>query len=169
MQNGGVVVLNADMTYLQTVSWQDAIVMMLKGIAEPVTQSARVIRSVSIEMVVPKVIKLVRYVKKQYNKLVTFKKRRVFQRDRYVCQYCGAVLDYREATLDHVVPRAKKGRSSYENCVTACKSCNTRKGGRTPAEAKMHLARQPKTPSVAEIHQAAAEECKVYELIGGMG
>lgn len=126
-----VIVLNADLTYHQTVHWQDAVCMMLKGVAEPLVQGTRVIRSVSIEVIVPKVLRLVKYIRVGRKTIMPFKKSVVYLRDDYVCQYCGRKLDRGECTLDHVIPKVRGGKSSYVNCVTACKSCNTKKGDKT--------------------------------------
>jgi hypothetical protein len=68
-------------------------------------------------------------------------RREIFSRDRYLCQYCGKQT--RDLTLDHVLPRHRGGRHEWENLVSACKTCNHRKAGRTPHEANMRLAREP--------------------------
>jgi 5-methylcytosine-specific restriction endonuclease McrA len=78
---------------------------------------------------------------------VTFSRRNVFKRDRYVCQYCGCQPGTDELTIDHVVPRSQGGVSSWTNCVLACIACNKRKADRTPREASMTLRRQPVRPT----------------------
>ena len=70
----------------------------------------------------------------------------IFWRDRYTCQYCARTLPKAELNLDHVTPRVQAGGSTWENLVTACRRCNTEKGGRTPAEAGMALLRHPYRP-----------------------
>jgi 5-methylcytosine-specific restriction endonuclease McrA len=70
-----------------------------------------------------------------------------FARDNHSCQYCGEGFSTNELTFDHVVPVAQGGRKDWENIVTCCVTCNRRKGGRTPAEAGMHLVRWPKRPA----------------------
>jgi 5-methylcytosine-specific restriction endonuclease McrA len=65
-------------------------------------------------------------------------------RDRNTCQFCGAVFPSSELTLDHVVPRSRGGRSSWENLVACCYRCNNSKGDRTPEEAGLKLARRPR-------------------------
>ena len=67
------------------------------------------------------------------------KRLRIFVRDRFRCQYCGQKRAPGELTLDHITPRSREGRSTPENLVTACVACNTRKGSRTPEEARMPL------------------------------
>ena len=65
-----------------------------------------------------------------------------------ICQRFEAVdsatLPSAELTLDHVIPRARSGESAWENLVACCHGCNNKKGSRTPEEAGMKLARQPK-------------------------
>jgi 5-methylcytosine-specific restriction endonuclease McrA len=77
---------------------------------------------------------------------VTFSRRNVFNRDRFTCQYCGKQPGSDELTIDHVVPRAQGGESTWTNCVLACWECNTRKADRTPKQAKMRLRKEPARP-----------------------
>ena len=91
----------------------------------------------------PSIIRLYRYVNLPY-KGVMLSRQNIFKRDGGKCQYCGVTTDL---TLDHVIPRSKGGRSTWDNLVTACKSCNSKKGDYTPEEAGMPLARQPFKPS----------------------
>lgn len=74
-------------------------------------------------------------------------RRNIFVRDTFTCQYCGARPGARELNLDHVVPRSRGGRSSWENLVTSCRQCNLGKGDATPDEAGMPLRSTPKRPS----------------------
>jgi 5-methylcytosine-specific restriction endonuclease McrA len=75
---------------------------------------------------------------------VKLSRREVFARDRHTCQYCGRQTH--DLTLDHVMPRHRGGGHSWENLVTACKSCNHRKGGKTLDEARLRLHRDPYEP-----------------------
>src|SRR6187551_923320 len=74
----------------------------------------------------------------------------VFLRDQFECQYCG---DPKDLTFDHVIPRSKGGRTTWENVVTACSPCNLNKGGRMPNQAKMHPRIRPHQPSVNELRE----------------
>ena len=94
---------------------------------------------------VPEVVTLTNYDRVPAN-AVTFSRRNVFKRDRFTCQYCGLQPGSEDLTIDHVVPRAQGGVSSWENCVLACLECNTRKADRTPEQAKMTLHKQPHRP-----------------------
>lgn len=78
---------------------------------------------------------------------VTFSRRNVFKRDRFTCQYCNKQPGSDELTIDHVVPRAQGGESTWTNCVLACWECNARKADRTPKQAKMRLLKEPARPA----------------------
>lgn len=78
---------------------------------------------------------------------VRFSRRNIMLRDKYQCQYCAESLRSEELNLDHVVPRVAGGHTTWENIVTSCHVCNRRKGGRTPAQARMHLIRRPFRPT----------------------
>ena len=78
---------------------------------------------------------------------VRFSRHNIFLRDGSACQYCGSRRQRSELNLDHVVPRAAGGLTSWENVVCACLDCNRLKGGRTPEQAGMALRRRPRRPS----------------------
>lgn len=96
-------------------------------------------------ILVPRVIRLVAY-DKVPRRDVRFSRRNVLARDEHRCQYCGRRFSLSQLSLDHVVPRSRGGRSTWTNVVAACTPCNTRKGGRLPAEASMNLRRLPQPP-----------------------
>jgi 5-methylcytosine-specific restriction endonuclease McrA len=75
-----------------------------------------------------------------------FTRANLLRRDEHRCQYCGQRPPHSQLTVDHVVPRARGGRTSWENCVAACARCNARKGDRTPGSAGMRLLRAPRAP-----------------------
>jgi 5-methylcytosine-specific restriction endonuclease McrA len=77
---------------------------------------------------------------------VRFSRTNIYARDRNTCQYCGRNHARSQLNLDHVVPRAQGGRSTWENVVCSCVECNRRKGGRTPKQAAMRLIRTPVKP-----------------------
>lgn len=70
----------------------------------------------------------------------------IFERDDHTCQYCGRSFPEGELTIDHVIPRERGGRNTWENLVTACKQCNSAKANRLPHEAGMRLTRKPRRP-----------------------
>lgn len=84
------------------------------------------------------------------NRVPNLTNRALFRRDHNVCAYCGTEFKAVELTCDHVTPRSIGGENRWTNTVTACGSCNRRKGARTPEEANMHLMYVPYTPDRAE-------------------
>lgn len=145
-------VLNADyrpLSYhpLSLWPWQEAVKAVFLDRVNIVANYERCVSSPSFEMAVPSVVSLKDYVRPA--RVPAFTRFNVFLRDQFSCQYCGSTEDL---TFDHVVPRARGGRTSWENVTTACAPCNLRKGGRMPAEAGMIPKITPHRPSVAELH-----------------
>lgn len=103
------------------------------------------IRTQRLQLRVPEVVTLTRYDRVPRN-VVTFSRRNVFKRDHFACQYCGRQPGSSELTIDHVVPRAQGGETTWDNCVLACVKCNHTKADRTPAQAGMKLLSKPKRP-----------------------
>ncbi len=75
---------------------------------------------------------------------------KLFVRDRCVCAYCGGTFHIDDLTREHIVPVSRGGSDSWMNCITACRSCNGRKGNRLPEEARMGLLYLPYVPSLHE-------------------
>lgn len=94
---------------------------------------------------IPRVIALTLY-DRMPRRMVRFSRSNIFSRDSYTCQYCGRRPPRAELNLDHVVPRMQAGRTSWENVVCCCVSCNRMKGGRTPEQAGLRLRRKPVRP-----------------------
>lgn len=118
--------------------------------------TAEKIRSVSRALCKPEIIVLSlfdRLPKKQ----VKFTRENVYRRDEFLCQYCGRRFEPKDLNLDHVVPRDKGGKTSWENVVCSCIPCNTRKANKLPAEANMFPRRQPKPPSWRPLFSAASK------------
>ena len=103
------------------------------------------IRCVQFELAVPRVVRLLTY-DRLPRKIVKFNRRNLYARDRNRCQYCGKSFPTSELSLDHVVPRSQGGGTSWTNIVCCCVACNVRKGGRTPAQARMRLITRPVKP-----------------------
>jgi 5-methylcytosine-specific restriction endonuclease McrA len=139
--NGRVLLLNFSYEPLGTVGVARAMCLHLRGVVfVEEFDGARVLRSPREEFPVPSVVRLRRYVDvRRRRQTAGMKRLRIFVRDRFRCQYCGERRAAAELTLDHITPRSREGRSTPENLVTACVACNTRKGNRTPEEARMPL------------------------------
>lgn len=105
------------------------------------------IKSINFSMKMPAVVRLLKHIHRKPGK-IRFSKRAIFIRDQAKCQYCGKKQTFDEATYDHVTAKSKGGRASFTNMVTACRSCNTKKGNRSPEEAGMKLLKQPTQPDI---------------------
>lgn len=103
------------------------------------------VRTVRLQIAVPKIIRLFGY-DRLPRQAVKLNRRNIYARDLSHCQYCGKRFSTQELSLDHIVPRAMGGKSTWENMVCCCVHCNTRKGGRTPVQAHMTLIRKPVRP-----------------------
>jgi len=140
-----VLLLNSSYEPLKIISWQRAVTMVFLGKVEIVDEYDDEIRSVSIAIKAPAVVRLLRFVRIG-RKSPPLCRTNVLARDKFECQYCSLVLTSREATLDHVLPRSQGGRTTWDNVVCCCSNCNRRKGGRTPREARMALRCRPVKP-----------------------
>ena len=110
------------------------------------------IKTVSLEIRVPKIIRLVVY-DKLPKATIKFNRKNIFARDNNKCQYCGKKFPTSELSLDHVIPKTQGGTSNWKNIVCACTNCNKHKGGRRPAEAGMKLICEPVKPRHCPIIQ----------------
>ena len=168
MINSPVLVLNQNYQPLNICKIRRALVLLLQGKAEIIENGSGMIHTVNCSLPLPSVIRLDYIIKRppHQKRLVRLE---VFNRDKYTCQYCGK--ETRDLTLDHVIPRHRRGEHSWENVVSACPACNRRKAGRTPAEAGMKLIRQPHAPqpssfSVPYYYLHTHEEWRKF-LLGG--
>jgi 5-methylcytosine-specific restriction endonuclease McrA len=144
--SGRVLVLNASFEPINVCTVRRAAVLILKNRAEILEQGDWALHAESVTLARPVVIRLLAYVRiprDAHRRKIT--RRAVFARDRWTCQYCGH--ERGNLTVDHVVPRSKGGRSTWDNIVACCAPCNRRKGDRLPRQANMVPARKPKAPS----------------------
>ena len=135
-------VLNATYEPLSVVPARRAACLVLAEKAELVEHDGTVLRSESLVLRNPLVIRLRYVVKVPYHRRTALSRHAVFVRDEHRCQYCGAHAD----SIDHVMPRSRGGRNEWENVAAACRPCNLHKRDRTPDEANMRLARIPRAP-----------------------
>jgi len=138
-----VLVLNATYEPINVTAVRRAMVLLLKGVAQAEEMHNAEVHSAANAHKVPSVIRLLayRHIPQQSRAL---SRKNILLRDRNTCQFCGRVFPSSELTLDHVVPRSRGGRSSWENLVACCYRCNNSKGDRTPEEAGIKLARKPR-------------------------
>jgi 5-methylcytosine-specific restriction endonuclease McrA len=155
-ENCPALVLNADfrpLSYfpLSLWPWQEAVKAVFLDRVNIISEYDRVVRSPSFEMRLPSVISLKEYV--ETSRRPAFTRFNVFLRDRFACQYCGEARPAHELTFDHVIPRSRGGRTQWANVVTACQTCNLKKGNRLPAQAAMHPRRNPHQPTSYELQE----------------
>jgi 5-methylcytosine-specific restriction endonuclease McrA len=111
----------------------------------PPSAGSRLIHTVNQSVRVPSVL-LLRNYDRMLLREMKFNRQNLFERDGYRCQYCGNSFVAKKLNMDHVVPRDRGGKTSWENVVTSCIRCNSRKGNRDPGEADMLLLREPVRP-----------------------
>jgi 5-methylcytosine-specific restriction endonuclease McrA len=158
----GVLVLNRNYQPVNITTVRRAFVLLYQGIAQAIDREMRVfdfdswaelsaeleedvIHTVSRTIRAPRVIVLQVYDRFPRAR-VRFSRQNIYLRDGLTCQYCQQRLPRSELNLDHVIPRSRGGRTTWENVVCSCIACNVRKGGRTPQEAGMRLMKTPTRP-----------------------
>jgi 5-methylcytosine-specific restriction endonuclease McrA len=137
-------VLNQNYEPLNICTLRRAVALVYDGKAEVLEAYGGYLSSPTYTLPCPSVIRLIHSIRRPRPR-VKLTRREVFIRDNFACQYCGR-RDI-ELTIDHVIPRSRGGGHSWDNLVSACKVCNHRKGGKSPAEARMKLRRDPMEPS----------------------
>ena len=148
-----VLILNQDAQPLSVVPfsvvpWQTAIRLAYQDKVRVVHEYADwEVRSPSTTLKVPSVVMTTEYIK--WNRLIKYSRGNILLRDNYTCQYCGldCVNQTYELTLDHVVPRAHGGKTNWTNIVSACKTCNHKKGDNKKIVPK----KMPTKPSYYEL------------------
>jgi DNA-directed RNA polymerase subunit RPC12/RpoP len=144
-----VLVLNASYEPIHFTNWKRAIILLLKEKAQVVSKS---------------VIRLLKYVHIPIAKIVYERppKSLIYKRDNNKCQYCGAT---KALTIDHVIPKSKGGKDTWDNLVVACSSCNSKKGDTFLEDTNMKLTRKPKAPinkSMIQLVNASNAEWQEY-------
>ena len=161
------IVLNGDFTFLNTVSWRRGLRLWLTGKSEVLKYADKVIRCADgSELQIPLVVRLIKVIRMIYRNRVPYSKRNIMVRDGHKCVYCGAT---ESLTIDHMVPSSRGGKTSFENCVTACQPCNNRKGSRTTAESKMYPSKRPYAPTISEFFRIKMQSLGVDECLKEWG
>lgn len=110
-------------------------------------QGEDVVRTIKFSIQIPRIVVLT-YFDRLPKKEVKLTRHNIFERDQYICQYCGNKFDRDELNLDHIIPRDRGGTTTWENIVCSCVYCNTSKSNRLPQEAGMRLIKKPKRPRI---------------------
>jgi len=154
--NYPALVLNADFSPvrihpLSTWGFERVLRAVLRDRVVVLEEHDAELRSANLTYRPPSVIALRRYVRPQ--SVVPFNRMNIFLRDGFRCQYCGDQFDSRDLTFDHVIPRSRGGGTNFENIVSACAPCNSRKGSET-----MRPLRPPRTPSPRELARSVPQD-----------
>src|SRR5215510_1070989 len=144
VQSRRVLKLNASYEPLGLIGVPRALSLVARAAVDVVELDGdRVLRSPRFTWPVPSVVRLKVYIDVRKYERKGNLRARIFIRDGYRCQYCGAVNEPAELTIDHIIPRSRGGTNDALNLCAACIPCNNRKGNRTPAEARMPLVSNP--------------------------
>lgn len=144
-----VVLLNADYSFLNVVSWKKAMILLAKGKVECIKYSKKVIKDAYGRIIkVPAVMRLIKLIRTLYRTKVPYSKKNVMVRDGFKCAYCGK--EGKRLTIDHIIPKVKGGKSTFENTVTSCKPCNNKKGHKTCREVNMFPRVKAYQPTISQ-------------------
>ncbi len=179
MLSSNVLVLNRNYIPIDTTSVRRAFILLYQEVAKVVDEQYQTFdfpswsalsvetHHESIGMInrmirVPRVILLTAF-DRMPRKTVRFSRLNVFLRDHNTCQYCNQRFSRAELNIDHVIPKSRGGETSWENVVCSCLDCNRRKGGMTPAEAKMFLKRKPIRPRWSFLLNHQKQACEAWK------
>jgi 5-methylcytosine-specific restriction endonuclease McrA len=178
--NSSVLVLNRYYQPVHVTSVKRAFTLLYQGVAKAIDQQYRLyefadwaalsaahheaIGTVGRRIRIPRVVVLSAYAYLPKGR-VRFSRLNIYARDLDTCQYCGRQLPRSELNLDHVVPRAQGGKTTWENVVCSCISCNLKKGGRTPDQAAMRLLTKPLRPRWTPLFRGAVRKVTYREWL----
>lgn len=138
-------ILNTDYSIISVISWEQGMTLLFKNVIVPIEFWEQQIRSGDGTLwQVPKIAVVKKFVKHRRKLHPT--KKNIFMRDNYTCAYCGDD-NPRNMTIDHILPKSRRGKDTWENLITACYDCNHKKADRTPEEAGMVLKWEPHHPN----------------------
>ena len=150
MENIAVLKLDSSFKPVEIISWEEAIVLTWLKKAWAVEYTDKWIHSAKKAFQIPSVIVLFKYIDQKFFTLPCTRKN-ILLRDENRCQYCAKHFREAELTIDHVIPRSKGGKSTWNNVVAACKACNQKKGDLLPDKSPVSLIGLPRKPSYRSI------------------
>lgn len=145
-------ILSSSMQPQSIATWQQSVVLLWQGKADAIESYDATVSSPSVTLQIPAVMRLHKAFS-THRGGVKFSRINVYGRDGFRCCYDGKRYAPRDLTYDHVVPRARGGKTNFGNVVSACRACNSRKGSKTPAEAGMRMHFKPYTPKTLPLGQ----------------
>lgn len=158
-------VVNKNFCAVSVTTWKNAMSLLYQGVADAIDDDYMMysfedwkelsklmkkfpngfVRTVKDQIAVPEIIRL-RNFEKLPKRAVKFTRRNIYKHYNYRCCYCGNTFHTSKLNLDHVIPKSRGGKTNWENIVTSCLPCNTKKRNRTPEEAGMRLLTHPTRP-----------------------
>jgi len=153
--NRRVLVLNQNYQPLTITKIKRAVNLILDQKVEILEQYNESIHSVDFVLHLPSVVRLNRYIN-YHPKMIPLTRKNLLRRDGYTCQYCN--IKNVPMTLDHIIPKQRGGKDTWENLVAACTTCNHNKNNRTPKECNMPLKKKPKKPSMLTYFQQSVRK-----------
>ena len=138
-----VLLLNASYEPVSIITGKKAILMLVTNKVDCINKSKYFIKSEKLQIALPIIVKLKSYIFLKRRK-ISLTRKNIFKRDNYMCQYCGKNVS--SLTIDHVVPKNKGGKDTWENLVSACIKCNLFKADYCLKDIKMNLINKPKKP-----------------------
>lgn len=159
-----VLVLNADLSYHSVIPRKKAIKNILKGVYEVLQRNDAntkiFIKGVKTPYTM--IVKLIKFIRGLYNRGVVISKKNILIRDNYVCAYCGE----KATEVEHIIPKSKGGKITWENAVASCSLCNRKKADRTPREAGMFIKYcRPIQPTVSEFVAKKSAQMGITAMI----
>src|SRR5258708_34702579 len=133
-----VLVLNASYEPINVCAARRAIILVLKGVARAEEENGNYMHAARVAMRIPSVIRLLEY-RRIPHQTRALSRKNILLRDRNTCQYCGDILGAGDLTPDHVLPRSRRGASSWQNLLACFPRCNRRKGNHLPHDATIKL------------------------------
>ena len=180
MLNAQVLVLNRHYQPVHVTSVKRAFTLLYQGVAKAIDREYKLyefgdwaalsaagfdsVQTVGRAIRIPRVVVLQAYEHLPKGK-VRFSRLNIYARDHDTCQYCAKQLPRSELNLDHVVPRSQGGKTSWENVVCSCIPCNLKKGGRTPAQARLKLLNVPARPRWTPFFRGAVKKITYREWL----
>ncbi|UCD33811.1 MAG: HNH endonuclease [Desulfobacterales bacterium] len=112
-------------------------------------------------------MRLIKLIRTLYVNRVPFSKKNVLVRDGFKCAYCAN--ERRRLTIDHIIPKSRGGKTTFENCVSSCKPCNNRKGNKTPTEVRMYLKVKAYQPTISEFLRLKVKKLGINDVLRDLG
>jgi len=174
--NSHVLVLNKSWVSMGTTTVKNAVILLMRNSAKvlaaetyltytwdewldsaPEMKEAKsYIKTPSISIPTPEIIILSNY-DDIFRTTIKFSTKAVYRRDNFTCAYCNHRKKVEDLSIDHIIPRSRKGGTNWLNCITACFTCNNKKGDSTPSEASLKLHFKPKVPKWSPVIQVRSE------------